>query len=152
MKQQKQIPKRTHTDDKRRRDLAKIHIAKKDLGMSDIIYREMLESVAGVESAADLDGCGRSKVLGHLKSCGFKPAYKGNGKLIKHRSAAKGKEPLLGKVRAILTDLNYSWNYADSMAKKMFKVDKVNWLEPDQLHRLTIALIYHQARVYRKAK
>ena len=76
MKQQKQIPKRTHTDDARRRDLAKIHIAKKQLCMPDVVYREMLGNIAGVASAADLDEHGRLKVLAHLKNCGFRPAYK----------------------------------------------------------------------------
>ena len=152
MQQAKPKAKGSLKADFRRRDLAKIHIAKKQLGMSDTVYREMLGSVAGVSSAADLDGHGRSKVLAHLKNCGFKPAYKSARKPIKHRSAAKEREPLLSKVRAILTDLNYPWKYADSMAKRMFKVDKVHWLEPDQLHKLTIALIYHQERAYRRAK
>lgn len=138
--------------DLRRRDLAKIHIAKKQLGMSDTVYREMLKNISGVASAADLDGRGRSKVLDHLKICGFKPAYKHERSQIKHRSAAKEREPLLLKVRAILTDLRLPWKYADSMAKRMFKVDRVHWLEPDQLHKLTIALIYHKNRAYGKAK
>ena len=152
MQQTKPKAKYSVKADLRRRDLAKIHIAKKQLGMSDTAYREMLGSVAGATSAADLDGPGRSKVLVHLKKCGFRPVYKSARKPIKRRSAAKGREPLLAKVRAILTDLRLPWKYADSMAKKMFKVDRVHWLEPDQLHKLTIALIYHQKRARGKAK
>lgn len=152
MQQTKPKAKCSVKADSRRKDLAKIHIAKKVLGISDTAYREMLKNIAGVASAADLDGRGRSKVLGHLRSCGFKPAYKHTRQQIKHRSAAKEREPLLLKVRAILTDLRLPWKYADSMAKRMFKVDRVHWLEPDQLHKLTIALIYYQKRTQGKTK
>jgi phage gp16-like protein len=152
MQQKKSKTKYSVRADLRRRDLAKIHIAKKQLGMSDTIYREMLKNVAGVASAADLDGRGRLKVLAHLRNCGFKPVYKHARPQIKPRPAAKEREPLLLKVRAILTDLRLPWKYADSMAKRMFKVDRVHWLEPDQLHKLTIALIYHQKRTQGDAK
>ena len=152
MQQTKPKAKCSVKADLRRRDLAKIHIAKKQLGMSDTAYREMLKNITGVASAADLDGHGRSKVLVHLKYCGFKPAYKHTLQQIKHRSAAKEREPMLAKVRAILMDLKYPWKYADAMAKRMFKVDRVHWLEPHQLHKLTIALIYHQKRAQEKVK
>ena len=54
----------------RRSQLAKIHIAKKQLGMDDEEYRAMLHSVARVTSAADLDLHGRERVIAHLKRCG----------------------------------------------------------------------------------
>ena len=55
----------------RQKDLAKIHIAKKQLGLDDATYREMLLQVAGVESAADLNAAGRRQVLAHLGRSGF---------------------------------------------------------------------------------
>ncbi len=45
-------------------DLAKIHIAKKQLGMDDVVYRDMLMNVAGVSSAADLRA--RAKINSHF--------------------------------------------------------------------------------------
>lgn len=60
------------TNRQRNIDLAKIHLAKKQLGLDDETYRAMLWTVARVNSAADLDQYGRSKVLQHLKSRGFK--------------------------------------------------------------------------------
>lgn len=53
-------------------DLAKIHIAKQQLDMSDDTYRDMLWSIGRVRSAKDLDLPGREAVLSHLKACGFK--------------------------------------------------------------------------------
>ena len=41
-------------DSQRNKDLAKIHIAKKQLGLDDDSYRAMLQMVAGVNSAAHL--------------------------------------------------------------------------------------------------
>lgn len=62
--------------DQRRSDLAKIHLAKKELGMSDEDYRAMLWTQGRVRSSADLDHAGRQRVLAHFKACGWprKPA------------------------------------------------------------------------------
>lgn len=57
--------------DPRRADLAKIHLAKKELGMSDEDYRAMLWTQGRVHSSADLDHAGRQRVLAHLKACGW---------------------------------------------------------------------------------
>lgn len=49
-------------------DLAKIHLAKKALGMDDKVYRAMLHAIVGVDSAKTLDASGRGKLLWHLRS------------------------------------------------------------------------------------
>lgn len=79
----------------RRADLAKIHIAKKQLGMSDDAYRAMLKSVAGASSASDLDLRGRGKVLHHLKTLGWKP------KAAKKKQAITPSDPQDKKIRAL---------------------------------------------------
>lgn len=55
----------------RQRQIAQIHIAKKDLGMDDDTYRAMLMGVAGVDSSSKLDYTGMTKVLKHLRGSGF---------------------------------------------------------------------------------
>lgn len=60
-------------DSPKGKDLAKIHIAKKDLGLDDDTYRLLLRRVAGVDSARDLDAAGRARVLGELRRSGWKP-------------------------------------------------------------------------------
>ena len=60
----------------RNKDLAKIHIAKKQLGMDEDTYREMLRNIADVESATDLTDQERFKVLRHLHQIGFKSRKK----------------------------------------------------------------------------
>ena len=58
---------------RRLRDLALIHLAKQQLGLDDDIYRALLENVAGVRSARDLDAAGRAAVLARLREHGFRP-------------------------------------------------------------------------------
>lgn len=49
-----------------RNKLAVIHIVKKELGLSDEEYRDILEQYAGVRSAKDLDEKGFRKLMHHF--------------------------------------------------------------------------------------
>jgi len=153
--------------DKRSAELAKIHIWAKQIGLADDAYREMLEAVAGARSAADLDAAGRRAVLGHLRSCGAKapaanPARVGTGpksKIANPKSKipypgrpknmdgeVEGKAAYLKKIEAYLAEAGRPWKYVDSMARRMFGVDAVSWLNEDQLRRLMLALKYDAKR------
>jgi hypothetical protein len=59
------------TDLRRRKELAKIHLGAKAIGLKDDAYRDMLRLVTGKESAGDLSQAERVQVLEHLKSKGF---------------------------------------------------------------------------------
>lgn len=54
--------------DNRNRDLGAIHVVKKNLGLTDEVYRQILASQAGVSSARELDYDGRRKVLAYLNA------------------------------------------------------------------------------------
>ena len=56
--------------DTRRGLLAKIHIAKKDLGLDDEAYRDVL-AAHGVESSKNLDTKGLEKLLAHFEKLGW---------------------------------------------------------------------------------
>lgn len=64
--------------DRRRRELAAIHIAASELGLidngDDAAYRDMLWATTRVRSAAKLDQAGRQRVLDHLRALGWHPA------------------------------------------------------------------------------
>ncbi|KZE34162.1 gp16 family protein [Crenobacter luteus] len=124
--------------------LAKIHIAKKELGLDDATYRAMLQSVAGVSSSKDLSDAGVTRVLAHLQRCGWKP--KAAAKVGKKPSVGRGRQALVGKVEALLAEAKRPWCYAEAMAKRMFGVEKVDWLEPEQLVKLVAALSYDAKR------
>lgn len=131
----------------RNAELAKIHIAKKQLGMDDDTYRAMLKEIGGHTSSAKLSSLGRAKVLEHLKKIGFKPTAK-KGK--KRTTPAARKKAQISKVRAILAESSRDDAYADGMSKKMFQVDRFEWCNGDQLQKLIAALVYDQKR--RKAR
>ena len=49
-----------------RKKLAVIHIVKRELGLSDLKYRDSLEKVTGVRSAKDLDEPGFRKLMSYF--------------------------------------------------------------------------------------
>ena len=54
-----------------KRKIALVHVGKKQLGLTDSEYREILRHHGGVESAADLDEDGFKRVIDHMKAVGF---------------------------------------------------------------------------------
>lgn len=134
--------------DMRSRDLARIHIGKKALRLDDETYRSMLYQVTGLRSAKDLDGRQRYQVLDRMKQLGWLEANDAKGK---HPGRPRNTDsvPMLRKVEALLADSERSWEYARALGEKMFHVRKLEWLRPDQLHKLVAAL---QADANRRAK
>lgn len=57
----------------RRGLLAMVHIARKDLGLDEDSYRDMLEAVAGVRSASELDDAALLRVVENCKRLGWVP-------------------------------------------------------------------------------
>ncbi|HEU4601550.1 MAG TPA: regulatory protein GemA [Steroidobacteraceae bacterium] len=129
----------------RNSELAKIHIAKQQLGLDDETYRQMLWTIARVNSSKDLDYAGRRAVLEHLKARGFTGRKQFPGKPNNTSS-----HPQLKKIEALLADAKRPWSYADGMARNMFKVERVAWCKPDQLQRIIAALTYDQQRRAKK--
>lgn len=127
----------------RNAQLAKIHIAKKDLGMDDDAYREMLISVAGVESAGKLSATGMARVLAHLEQCGWRPAGKTNKHGRKPHNLGTGRNSRsaqLKKIEALLTVGNRQWKYADVLAKKICRVDSIAFVHESELYKIITAL------------
>jgi len=58
-----------------KKNLAKIHIAKKELGLTDEIYRDILRNLTGQDSAARINDNQADKVLRLFISKGWKPKY-----------------------------------------------------------------------------
>lgn len=136
--------------DQRRRQLAAIHVlASKKLLLDRDTYVALLQRVAGVRSSADLDGPGRDRVLDEMRRLA------GEGQRQMRNAVNLPDAPqnvrdelaaMVSKVGAILAERGKCWNYAHGTAKRMFKVQRVEWLRPDQLHRLVAALSFDQRR------
>lgn len=125
--------------------LAKIHIAKQQLGLDDDTYRALLARIAGVRSAKELSPRQVGAVLAELQRLGWQPqpARKAGRKTSKPTA---DRQALTGKVEAYLAEAGRPWAYADAMALRMFKVERVEWLDGDQLRRLVAALAYDAKR------
>ncbi len=127
--------------DTRRRELAAIHIAKKDLGMDDDTYRDMLFAIARVRSAGDLDQGGRTAVIEHLRATGFRRRREEVLDMRAKRPAFSAECASLGdKLEAQLAHGALSWAYAEAIAKRMFSVERLEWCRPDQLRKIWAGL------------
>lgn len=143
-------------DSTRKSDLARIHMAKKDLGLDDDTYRDILFTVARVRSSAELDFTGRKRLIEHFRKCGWtgnsgnqaaKPGAAPRRARPKRPTPAADVAVMCRKVRAQLISLGrLPDTYADGIARQMFQVDFYEWLKPDQLHALVAALAKEQER------
>ena len=132
--------------------LAKIHIAKKDLGLDDHTYRTMLHSIAGVSSAKLLTPQKATMVINHLKRSGFiEKKAKNSTAGRKAPNPTESCRLMMGKVEAMLADRGLPWAYADGIAQQMFKLDAVNFCDAAQLHKIIAALTIQQRRQSRPA-
>lgn len=128
-------------EDIRKRELAQIHIAKNALGMDDDTYRTMLVRVAKVGSSADLNWQQRKKVLDEMRRLGWK-----NPKFGRRPLPAPDRAKLVQKIEAFLAERKLTWAYADAMAKRICKVEAVQFCMPEQLQKLVAALEYDRRR------
>ena len=128
----------------RNKQLAAIHVmAQRKLRLDRDTYVALLQRVGGVNSSADLDGPGRARVLDELRRLAGEGQRQMRNAVSLPDAPQNVRDELAGmggKVGAILAESGKSWNYAHGTAKRMFKVQRVEWLRPDQLHRLVAAL------------
>lgn len=135
--------------DHRNTELARIHIAKQQLGMTDDDYKAMIKTVGRsiTGSSKDLDYAGRQRVLDHLKACGFKPKASAATKRQARPTPAPDKLKLVRRIRAQLISLDRKPDtYADGIAKQMYGLEFFEWGTHDQLHAITAALAVQQKR------
>lgn len=133
------------SDQYRRPELAKIHIAKKDLGLTDDDYQAMLQEITGKTSAGDLTAKQRRAVLDHLASLGFKnKRTSGRPKNADRKPGQKASQvsraKQLQKIEALLTIGEKPWSYADALAQRICKADRVAWVKDGDLYKIITAL------------
>ena len=127
-----------------------IHLAKKELGLDDDLYRVVLHNVCGVDSAGDLDEPNRRKLLAYFRGKGFgksKGAFPGKP----HNFDDPIKNPMYRKIEALLADARRPWSYVDSIAFRMFKVKRLTFCTFDQLHKIVSAMVADASRNGRRA-
>lgn len=131
----------------KRPGLTLIQIARRQLDMDDDAYRAMLMRTAGVESSKALTPRQVGRVLAELERLGFKPTSPKKATTGRQTAEpAPERAALIGKIERQLAEAERTIAYADGMARRMFKVERVEWCDPDQLRRLVAALAYDAQR------
>jgi len=136
------MPARFDAGQQRRRAmLAKVHLAKKQLGLSDDDYRAVLMRVAGAMSAADLDERGLAAVIAEFSAKGFtaKARFPGQSRAADHPSARKARAlwislHQLGEIK------NPSEPALEAFAARQMRVERLQWANQGQCYKLIEAL------------
>ncbi|EGW50712.1 hypothetical protein HMPREF1022_02273 [Desulfovibrio sp. 6_1_46AFAA] len=124
----------TEAAEQRKVLLAKIHVAKKQLGLTEEEYRALLDGHFGAASAADLGLTDLKRLVLVLVGYGFKPSkgHARRGVSRKRETPATltndndnlGREPLMKKIEAQLTEkgraegTDVPWGYAVAILKR----------------------------------
>lgn len=117
--------------DGRKRDLARIHILKNQLGWSEDEYRDIMGAVCGgVRSAGELDYAGRKRWLAHLEGA-IKPGAR------KRRPMLPPKQRLCWSLWMQLADAGAveqrTMQALEAFARRQTGVDKMDWLNGHQV-------------------
>lgn len=132
--------------DRRTSALAKIHLAKRDLGLDDAAYRGLLQRVTGKRSAGALTERQLGAVLDELKRLGFKPvrpmpkAATFADRVLEETHTAMQREASedarLGKIRALWKSLHALGEIDDpsdraiaAYARRTTGIEALPWLD-----------------------
>jgi len=131
----------------RRADLAKIHIGRKQLGMSDADYRALLHTLFGKDSAGELTTAQRWKLIQHMEKLGAAFSRQGRPRskprpeiradyyeIPDHVPHARQKRYIC----ALWARLGFKLSGLDARARKQCGVDRFLWVD-DQAFLQTLA-------------
>lgn len=136
--------------------LARVHIAKDAIGMDDETYRGMLVNSFGVDSAGKLNPELLRQLMQSLEREARKkapPDFPGRPRNIEPRGPDEGsRSRQLRKIEALLAEAKLPWAYADGIARRVCKVEKVTWVETRDLRKIIAALVKHARRHGRRTR
>lgn len=140
----------------RRSVLAAVHVlaGPKHLGLDEDLYRDLVERVSAehgqaVRSAGQCSVRQLEAIAGELRRLAG-PGAGGAQKGRQWPDRPKGTlSPQMGKIEALLADAGRQWAYAHAVAKRVCKVDKLEWCTPEQLQKVIAAM---QIDANRRAK
>ncbi|MBN3045301.1 regulatory protein GemA [Pectobacterium brasiliense] len=126
-----------------RRMIGAIKAGQSALGWDDATYRSVLARITGKSSSTLCTITELEKVKEYMHKQGWPRKAKNHGR---KPSVPTSKKSVLSKVEALLVDAGRPWQYAETMAKNMFGVRYVDWLDIQQLTKLMQALIIDAKR------
>lgn len=132
----------------RRAMLAKIHLAAKELRLSDEIRRDIIERETGHRSSADCTDAQLDQLVAVFKRMGFQPKSVTAAKTPRPLGPQAATSPIAMKARALWKSLDQLGALADggsersleAFAKRQLRVDRLQWADQSQGFRLIEAL------------
>lgn len=119
-----------------------IHCCKGALRLSDEDYRAILAGY-GVSSSKELSTWHAAKLLQDLETKAAAAGVWKTGRVPKRagtRPTKVDRNAQLQKIEALLTVGGKPWAYADALAKRICKVDRIAWVPDGDLYKLITAL------------
>ena len=114
------------------------------LGWDDNTYRSLLKRLTGKESSTRCSLDELQKVREYMHEQGY--PRKTTRKHGRKPNVAAGRQSVLSKIEALLADAGRKWDYAESVALRMFNQKTLEWLTDEQLTKLMQALIIDARR------
>jgi phage gp16-like protein len=118
--------------------IAKLHIAKKDLGMTDDMYRDALQVSTGKRSAKDMTSEELEEALKHFERCGWKPKpkpQKGKKLSPKTRHLPAQWQTQVNKIRALWIEgynrgiiRNRYEDALNAFVKRQTGIERIEWI------------------------
>ena len=136
----------------RRAMLAKVHLARKELGLAEADYRAVLYRVTQHESAGALSDAQLEAVIAEFKRLGWQQKSRsvpsvGSGSRIPGATARPADHPAARKARSLWISLaqlgvvrNSSEAALEAFARRQLGVDRLQWADQGQVYKLTEAL------------
>lgn len=120
--------------------IAKIHIGAGQLGIADEAYRAMIRQIGGAASGSskDLGREGFDAVVAHLARLGAD--FKRPPRAGKKPTGGADRQAMLDKIDAYLAEARLPVAYADALARRMYRMERVAWCRPEQLRGIIAAL------------
>lgn len=132
--------------------IRKIHVARRQLGLDEDAYRELLGQATGMNSLRAMNERDLLAVVRAFYSKGWgegQRSSKDKHGLPKNFFPApdgRGTAKLMTKIEALLAEMGTAengfvpWSYAAAILKRMYRVDRLEWATPEQLRGVIAAL------------
>lgn len=132
------------------------HTAAGRIGLSDEAYRSVLWEKARVHSSKDLSLAGFRSVMDEFdrlaKEKNLPPREQHPSAFRPRNMNAQDRAPQLKKIEALLSEAGRPWAYAQSLAQRVCKVDRLEFCNPEQLGKVIAALMYDAKRHGRRTE
>lgn len=129
-----------------------IHTLKGALALDDATYRDILAGYR-VESSKELSYQAAKALTDDLTQKAIaagvwkrKSAPRGKGKRPQNMTGPEYRAAQLQKIEALLTVGGKPWQYADALARRICKVEKIAWVPEEELYKIITALRYQAKR------